>query len=64
VADGSGRIVASATAAGRQVIRVALTITAQPTEVFRLRVEGRGLPIAGDPRILNCRVFGVRRLAG
>ncbi len=62
VADGSGRVVATASAPGRQVIRVALTITAQPMEVFRLRVEGGGFPTAGDPRILNCRVFAVRRL--
>jgi hypothetical protein len=64
VVDGSGRVVASATATGRQVIRVALTFAAQPTEVFRLQVEGPGLPTPADPRILNCRVFSVRRLAG
>jgi hypothetical protein len=64
VADGNGRVVASATVPGRQVIRVALPVTGQPTEIFRLQVEGQGLPTATDPRILNCRVFSVRRLAG
>jgi hypothetical protein len=62
VLDRSGQALARATVGERAAVRLPLTITSQPEATFRLHVEGGGQPTPGDPRILNCRVFSIRRL--
>ena len=64
VLDRSGQALARATVGARATIRLPVTIATQPEETFRLHVEGGGQPTPGDRRILNCRVFSLRRLAG
>jgi hypothetical protein len=57
VLDQAGRVVARANVQGRQPISVALPIVAGEPGIFRLHVEGGGLPAGRDPRTLNFRVF-------
>ncbi len=52
-----GSVLAEAAVLGRRTIEVELPPAPQRRRVLRLHVEGGGLPIPGDPRILNFRVF-------
>jgi hypothetical protein len=40
-------------------IAISLPVHAGQTNVFQLHSNGGGKPIAGDPRILNFRVFHI-----
>ena len=62
VRDASGQELARASAPARARIRLPLTLDGRPETVLGLRVEGGGARVPDDPRILNCRVFGIRRL--
>jgi hypothetical protein len=57
VLDEQGQAVASAAVQGRQSVDVTLPLTASQTAVYRLHVDGGGLPTPTDPRTLNFRVF-------
>lgn len=57
VLDTQGKPVATAPVNGRQTVQVKLPLEKGHKAVFRLYVEGGGLPTPGDPRILNFRVF-------
>jgi SAM-dependent methyltransferase len=57
VLDEQGRVAATAEVKGRQVVNVALPISQGQTAVFRLHIEGGGLPTPNDPRTLNFRIF-------
>ena len=62
VRDANGQEVARASASDRARVRLPLMLSGKPETVFRLHVEGGGAATPGDTRILNCRVFSVRRL--
>jgi FkbM family methyltransferase len=57
VLDEEGHTIATAEVKGREVIHVTLPIIKGQAAVFRLRVEGGGLPTPNDPRTLNFRIF-------
>jgi hypothetical protein len=57
VLDGEGHTVTTAEVKGREVVNVTLPVTQGQSAVFRLHVEGGGLPAPNDPRILNFRIF-------
>ena len=57
VLDEQGRTAAVAEVKGREIVQITLPIIQGQEAVFRLHVEGGGLPTPNDPRILNFRVF-------
>ena len=57
VLDASGRQVQAAQITGRQTVDIYLPAAAKPLSSYRLHLDGGGKTIAGDPRILNFRVF-------
>ena len=60
VLDETGHTIAQTSVKGRETVQVTLPIPlSQKPAVFRLHVEGGGLPTPNDPRILNFRVFRV-----
>lgn len=52
-----GRPVATAPLGGHKQVQFDLPATAASPAVYRLHVEGGGRKVAGDPRVLNFRVF-------
>jgi hypothetical protein len=59
VLDSTGRQVQAVEIAGRQTIHVFPPTTTKKPAEFRLHVDGGGVKIASDPRILNFRVFKI-----
>jgi FkbM family methyltransferase len=57
VLDEKGHPAATAEVKGRRVIHMRLPIVKGQSAIFRLHVEGGGIPVPNDPRILNFRVF-------
>jgi hypothetical protein len=55
-----GEHLATATVSFRHLITMALPEIATGSAIFRLVVKGGGVPIPGDTRILNLRVFQIR----
>jgi hypothetical protein len=58
VVNSSGRVAQTIQATKREDIELVLDVPSRP-ETFRFRVNGGGEPTAGDPRILNFRVFRI-----
>ena len=60
VLDASGKQIDAVRVARRETVNLFLPIEAEKPNEFRLHVDGGGKRMAGDPRILNFRVFSVR----
>lgn len=58
VTDPAGSVLASAELEGRRQLRLHFPDPIW-SATLRLRVRGGGVPLAGDPRFLNLRVFGL-----
>jgi hypothetical protein len=59
ILDGYGCEIKRVEISNRQTIPISLPVHARQTNVFLLHSNGGGKPIAGDPRILNFRVFHI-----
>lgn len=57
IIDEDGRVVATAKIKDRETVTVRLPIVPHQPAIFRLHIEGGGLPAPNDSRILNFRVF-------
>lgn len=57
VLDDATRVLAQTVIKGRTKVSLQLPANGSRSHSFRLHVVGGGLPVSGDPRILNFRVF-------
>ena len=57
ILDQDGQPVTTRKVKGRETIILPLPVTPHQSIVFRLHIEGGGLPTPNDPRLLNFRVF-------
>lgn len=61
VVDQSGRVVATGQAEGRKTLLLKLPTKPGQANLFRLRVKSDNREVANDPRILNFRVFEIKK---
>ena len=59
IRENKGGTAVSVRVNGRETVRAKLWLEPEKTEIYRLHIEGGGLPALNDPRILNFRVFCV-----
>ena len=57
----SGATIAAADISRRKTLQIRVPLSPDSQSRCRIHIDGGGAPIAGDPRILNVRVFAIRR---
>jgi hypothetical protein len=57
----TGASVAAADVSRRKTLEIRLPLSPSSQSRYRIHIDGGGAPIPGDPRILNVRVFRIRR---